>query len=701
MAQETQLISGACPHDCPDTCGVITEVVDGRAVNFYGDAQHPVTQGWLCAKVRPYLEHVYHPERLRYPLQRVGAKGAGQWRRVSWDEALQTIGERWREIIAQYGADAILPYSYSGTLGLVQMTVSSERFWNRMGAGTLERSICGAAAEQAVELTLGARWAPAYEDVVHSRLLIIWGHNPASTAPHLMPHLRNAQRNGTKLVVIDPRRTRTARWADWHLAPVPGTDGALALGLAHILVNEARHDEDWLEAHTVGWPRLRRRLADYPPQRVARITGLPEEDLVRLARLYAAETPALIKVADGINRNLNGGQNVRAILALPAITGQYGRLGGGLAYSTSGYLQWDAAAVGHRTECPPPGRRVNMNRLGAALLGDVDDPPIKSLFVFGANPVASTPNAGKIVEGLQRDDLFTVVHELFLTDTASYADIVLPATSQLEQVDLHKAYGHTYLTYNHAAIPPFEEARSNWDVMRNLAETMGFDEPWLKQGADDVIAEVLAATAANNAALRDVTLERLQAERSLPLNIASGPPFAGGIFPTPSGKVELYCQALADMGLDPLPAWAGREDDGGVGRPDLDPQARARLRPESSLALLTGAAHHFVSSSLANQASLVQREGTPFLEIHPDDAAARDIGDGDRVIVENGRGWCELRAVVSEGVRPGVVVSPKGRWPRRNDGRNVNWTTSDALADMAGQSTFHSNRVWVRPSDEL
>lgn len=701
MAQETQLISGACPHDCPDTCGVITEVVDGRAVNFYGDAQHPVTQGWLCAKVRPYLEHVYHPERLRYPLQRVGAKGAGQWRRVSWDEALQTIGERWREIIAQYGADAILPYSYSGTLGLVQMTVSSERFWNRMGAGTLERSICGAAAEQAVELTLGARWAPAYEDVVHSRLLIIWGHNPASTAPHLMPHLRNAQRNGTKLVVIDPRRTRTARWADWHLAPIPGTDGALALGLAHILVNEACHDEDWLEAHTVGWPRLRRRLADYPPQRVARITGLPEEDLLRLARLYAAETPALIKVADGINRNLNGGQNVRAILALPAITGQYGRLGGGLAYSTSGYLQWDAAAVGHRTECPPPGRRVNMNRLGAALLGDVDDPPIKSLFVFGANPVASTPNAGKIVEGLQRDDLFTVVHELFLTDTASYADIVLPATSQLEQVDLHKAYGHTYLTYNHAAIPPFEEARSNWDVMRNLAETMGFDEPWLKQGADDVIAEVLAATAANNAALRDVTLERLQAERSLPLNIASGPPFAGGIFPTPSGKVELYCQALADMGLDPLPAWAGREDDGGVGRPDLDPQARARLRPESSLALLTGAAHHFVSSSLANQASLVQREGTPFLEIHPDDAAARDIGDGDRVIVENGRGWCELRAVVSEGVRPGVVVSPKGRWPRRNDGRNVNWTTSDALADMAGQSTFHSNRVWVRPSDEL
>lgn len=695
------MISGACPHDCPDTCGVITEVVNGRAVNFYGDAEHPVTQGWLCAKVRPYLEHVCHPERLRYPLQRVGAKGAGQWQRIGWDEALQTIGERWRKIIDQYGADAILPYSYSGTLGLMQMTVSSARFWNRLGAGTLERSICGAAAEQAVELTLGARWSPAYEDVVHSRLLIIWGHNPASTAPHFMPHLREAQRNGAQLVVIDPRRTRTARWADWHLAPIPGTDGALALGLAHILVNEGCYDEAWLEAHTVGWPQLRERLADYPPRRVARITGLPEEDLLRLAHLYAHETPALIKIADGINRNLNGGQNVRAICALPAITGQYGKVGGGLAYSTSGYLQWDDAAVGHRAECPPPGRRVNMNRLGAALLGDVEDPPIKSLFVFGANPVASTPNAGKIVEGLQRDDLFTVVHELFLTDTASYADLVLPATSQLEQVDLHKAYGHTYLTYNHAAIPPFEESRSNWDVMRALAQTMGFDEPWLKQDADDVIAEVLAATAAHNPALRGMTLERLQSARSVPLDVAPGPPFAGGKFPTPSGKVELYCQALADIGLDPLPAWAGREDDGGVTHPDLVMEQRARFTPESSLALLSGAAHHFVSSSLANQASLVEREGAPFLEIHPKDAAARGIRDGDGVVVENGRGWCELRAVVSEDVRPGVVVSPKGRWPRRNDGRNVNWTTSDALADMAGQSTFHSNRVWVRRSDEL
>lgn len=695
--EQVRHVYGACPHDCPDTCGVITEVVGGRAVNFYADPEHPVTQGWLCAKVRPYLEHVYHPDRLRYPLMRVGEKGSGQWRRIGWDEALQMIGERWRAIIDQYGAEAILPYSYSGTLGLVQMSVSSARFWNRLGASRLERSICGAAAEQAVELTLGARWGLPYEDVVHSRLIIIWGHNPISTAPHFMPFLRRAQRKGAQLVVIDPRRTRTARGADWQLAPIPGTDGALAMGLANFIVHNNLHDDAWLQQHTVGWEAYRERLEEYTPEYVAQITGLSAQDIERLARLYATTSPSLIKIADGVNRNLNGGQNVRAILALPALTGQYGLPGGGLAYSTSGYLKWDAQAVGHGADSPPPGRKVNMNRLGAALLGEADDPPIKSLFVFGANPVASAPNASKIVAGMQREDLFTVVHELFLTDTASYADLVLPATSQLEQTDLNKGYGHTILTYNHTAIPPLDEARSNWDLMRALAEVMGFDEPWLHQTVDEVIDEILTATAAHNPLLQGITVTRLQNEPSVALNVTDDAPYAGGVFPTPSGKVEIYCQALADMGLDPLPDWGGRQDDGSVDLLETVSPEQS-FEPALSLQLLTGAAHHFVSSSLANQPGLLQREGDPFLEIHPEDAAARQISDGDRVIVENGRGWCELRAVVTDCVRAGVVVSPKGRWARRNGGRNVNWTTSDALADMAGQSTFHSNRVWVRRS---
>ena len=699
----TQLIYGVCPHDCPDTCGVITEVEDGRAVKFYADPDHPVTEGWLCAKVRPYLEHVYHPDRLQYPLRRVGPKGSGQWERLSWDDAIGEIAGRWRDIIDRYGAEAILPYSYSGTLGLVQMQVSSARLWNRLGASRLERSICGAAAEYAVQRTIGARHAMLYGDVRHSRLVIIWGHNPVSTAPHFMPQLKEAQRNGCKVIVIDPRRTRTARGADQHLAPLPGTDGVLALGLAHVLVAEGLHDEAWLETYTVGWSQLRERLAAYEPARAAAVTGLPEAVIIDLAREYATTRPGLIKFADGLQRHRHGGQTIRALCSLPALTGQYGMPGGGLAYTTSDYVTWAGVALHHWTECPPPARSVNMNRLGAALLGEVSEPPIMALYVFGANPAAVSPHAGRIVAGLRREDLFTVVHELFMTDTADYADIVLPATSQLEHADLHKAYGHTMLTYNHPAIPPLGESQSNWDVMRLLARALGFDEPWLRQSADEVIADVLSATAAHNPLLQDITLERLKANGAIPLELASTTPFADLAFPTPSGKVELYSQTMAGAGLDPIPGWPRPEQAAWVDQADDGPaEAAASDQPSTPLKLITGAAHHFVTSSLANQASLLDREGTPFVEIHPDDAAARGICEGDTVIVENKRGWCRLRAVVTDAVRPGVLASPKGRWakfdPFRNGdgGRNVNWTTSDALADMAGQSTFHSNKVWVR-----
>ncbi len=683
-------VRGVCPHDCPDTCGVLTEVEDGVAVGFRGDPDHPITQGWLCAKVRPYLDHVYHPDRLLHPLRRVGPKGGGQWQRITWDDALAEIAARWKAILATDGPQAILPYSYSGTLGLVQMIVASARFWNRLGASQLQRSICGAAAEMAVEATLGKRWSPAYSEVLHSKLVIIWGHNPVATAPHFMPFLRRAQHQGCQVVVIDPRRTQTARGADWHLAPKPGSDGALALGLAAVLVWEGLHDGAWLAKHTVGWPAFRERLKEYPPERVADLTGLRADDIIKLARLYAGRRPGLIKMADGINRNRNGGQVVRALCALPALTGQYGVRGGGLAYSTSGYFPWDPEAVYHRSDCPAPGRAVNMNRLGAALLGEVRDPPIRSLFVFGANPAASTPNAGRIVEGLRREDLFTVVHDLFLTDTADYADLVLPATSQLEQTDLHKAYGTTLLAYNAPAIAPRGEAKSNWEVMGLLARALGFHEPWLHQSPDEVIDEVLTATARREPSFRGITLERLRSEGAVPLALPDEPPFADLRFPTPSGKVELYSGILAAAGADPLPGHFVPGDDGGAAPGDPSwPEAEA-------LELLTGASHHFVTSSLANQRGLLDRAGTPFVEIHPDDAACRGIAHGETVIVENARGSVRLRAVVTDGVRPGVVVSPKGRWAKHNGGRNVNWTTSDALGDLAGQSTFHSNKVWLR-----
>jgi anaerobic selenocysteine-containing dehydrogenase len=681
-------VRGACPHDCPDTCGIVTEVEDGRAVGFHGDPDHPITRGWLCAKVRPYLDHVYHPDRVLYPMRRGGPKGGAQWRRIGWPEAIDEISRRWKAIIACFGAEAILPYSYSGTLGLVQMSVSSARFWNRLGASQLQRSICGAAAEFAVEATLGKRWSQPYADVVHSKLLIVWAHNPIATAPHFMPFLQQARRAGCQVVVIDPRRTATARAADVHLAPRPGTDGALALGLAHVLIAEGLHDEQWLSTHTVGWHLLRERLADFPPERTAATTGLSESEILGLARLYASRRPGLIKIADGVNRNRNGGQNVRAICALPALTGQYGVRGGGLAYSTSGYLKWDMGAVHHWEGCPRPGRAINMNRLGAALLGEVADPPVQSLYVFGANPAASSPNANRIVQGLRRDDLFTIVHELFLTDTADFADLVLPATSQLEQTDLHKAYGHTMLTYNHPAIAPLGECKSNWEVMGLLAGAMGFDEPWLHQCADEVIDEVLTATARNSAILQGVTLERLKSEGAVPLAVEEPTPYADGRFPTPSGKVELYSKAMAKMGLDPLPGGAWEQDDGDAAGP-----------AEEALTLISPAAHHFVSSSLASQPGLLRGEGRPFVEIHPDDAAARGVASGDDVIVENGRGGVRLRAVVTDGVRRGVLASPKGRWAKLSGGGNVNRTTSDALGDMAGQSTFHSNRVWLRRAD--
>jgi anaerobic selenocysteine-containing dehydrogenase len=685
------LVRGACPHDCPDTCGIITEVQDGRAVAVRGDPDHPIARGWLCAKVRPYLEHVYHPDRLTHPLHRVGPKGAGQWRRVTWDEALSEIAEKWQTIIAGSGAEAILPYSYSGTLGMVQNAVAAGRFWNRLGASQLERSICGAAAEHAVNVTLGQRWSPPYADVVHSRLVVLWGHNPVSTAPHFMPFLRQAQHNGCQLIVIDPRRSKSAEGADRHYAPLPGTDGFLAMGIAHVLVAEGLHDETWLNAHAAGWPEFRARLSHFAPVSIASKTGLSVEEIVGLARLYARVRPGLIKIADGINRNRNGGQNVRAVCALPALTGQYGVRGSGLAYSTSGYLQWDGPAVHHWGSGPKPGRSVNMNRLGAALTGEVSDPPIRALYVFNANPVTSSPNAGRIIEGLRRDDLFTVVHDLFLTDTADYADLVLPATSQLEHVDLHKAYGQTYLTYNRPAIAPLGESKSTWDVLTLLAEKLGFTEPCLHATPDEVIDEVLTATAAHNPALRGITLDRLKNEGTVPLNIESVP-FAGERFPTANGKIQLYSRALASAGLDPLPGQFDESDDDGAA-PERD--------RSTSLRLVSAASHHFVSSSLASQTGLLKNAGQPFIEIHPDDAATRGIVDGDTVVVENGRGWFSVRAVVTEAVRRGVAASPKGPWAKLSGGRNVNQVTSDALGDMAGQSTFHQTRVWIRKAPLL
>ncbi len=694
VSKHLRTVYGSCPHDCPDCCALETQVDEqGRAVSVRGRADHPVTRGWLCAKVNRYLERVYHPERLLYPLRRTGPKGSGQFERISWDEAIAEITSQWQRIIAEDGAQCILPYSYAGTLGLVNGSVTDNRFWHRLGACRLERAICGHAAEEAVQLTIGGRLAPSPEMLLQSKLVLIWGSNPASTAPHIMPFLRQAQRNGTRVIVIDPIRTLTARSADQHIQPLPGTDAALALSMMYVIVQEDLHRPDWIAAHTAGWEQLFDRIMQFPPERAAVITGLSEETVITLARTYATLTPALLRVTDGINRHTNGGQTVRTLACLPALTGQYGLPGGGLMYSTSDWLKWDTDAVKHELEasCPPAPRTLNMNRLGAILTGEAD-PPIYSLYVYNANPVASTPNAGKIVQGLQRDDLFTVVHDLFETDTARYADILLPATSQLEHVDLHKPYGHLSLHYNMPAIAPQGEARSNWDVMRTLAASMGFDEPWLQEDANEVIRGVLTATARTNPLLGEITLERLQAEGSIPLSIPDKQriPFADGIFPTPSGKVEFYSAQAAAKGYDPVPNWQPEVESKVVGAT----QAATDMR----LPLLCPAAHHFVSSTFGNQKYLRAKEGAPILRIHPQDAAPRGIAHGQLVRVSNERGECLLVADVTEDVRPSVLATTTVWWPRfSSDQRNINWTTSDELADFNGGSTFYTNLVLAEP----
>ncbi|MCC6748656.1 MAG: molybdopterin oxidoreductase family protein [Deltaproteobacteria bacterium] len=685
----TQLVRGVCPHDCPDACGMLTTVEGGRATRVEGDPDHPLTRGWLCAKVRPYLEWVYGPARLEHPLRRRGPKGSGTFERVTWEEALAEISSRWSALLAREGGAAILPYSYGGTLGLLQNAVASSRLWNRLGASGLERSICGAAGEHVVEAMLGARWSPDPADLAESRLIILWGHNPATTAPHTVPLVREAQRRGAYVVVIDPRRSLSARSADEHLAPRPATDGALALGLMHVLAEEGLVDEAWLARQSVGWPALRERLRAFPPARASELTGIAPERIVALARRYGTTRPAAIKIADGLQRHENGGRTVQAVASLPGLTGQYGVRGGGLWYSTSGYVRWATEAVGHPSACPPTPRVVNMNRLGAALTGEVRNPPILSLYVFAANPAASAPRSALVRQGLAREDLFTVVHDLYLTDTARFADLVLPATSQLEQCDLHKGYGQRLLRYNHAAIEPLGEARSNWDTCRALAQAMGFDDAWLSTDGDATIAEVLDATRRTNPLLEGITLDRLKREGTVPYALPAGHvPFADGRFPTPSGRLELSCEALARTGLEALPDFL----------PSHELSQASETDDRAPLVLLTPAAHHFVSSSFGAQASLRRRQGPALLEIHPEDAVARGIRDGARVRVHNQRGRLTLVARLSADLRRGVVCTPKGYWPSlADDGQNANATTSDRLGDVAGQSTFHSNCVWVEP----
>jgi anaerobic selenocysteine-containing dehydrogenase len=685
---ELKIVRGACPHDCPDTCAWEVTVEDGRATKLAGVADHPFTHGGLCAKVNHYLDRVYGPERLLHPLRRVGVKGEGRFERVGWEEAIADIAGRLNEIVAAHGGQAVLPYSYMGTQGLIQGSSIDRRFFNRLGATRLERAICAHTGSAGTFATLGTNIGILPEDIVHARFIVLWGTNTVVTNLHLWRFVRQAKEAGATVVVIDPVRTRTAESADWHVRPLPGTDAALALGMMHVIVAENLHDRDYVERYTVGFEPLRERLAEYPPERVAELTGLAPEEIVRLARAYAAGSPSLIRTLVGMEHRVHGGMAFRTISCLPALTGAWRRRGGGLLFLTAGLhfeaMNSDAVQMPELEDTSI--RQFNMVQLGRVLTDAALDPPIRALIVHSSNPAAIAPSQNLVLQGLRREDLFTVVHEQVLTDTARHADYVLPATTQVEHLDLVWSWGHDYLTLNLPAIEPVGEAIPNTELFRRLAAAMGYDEPYLFDSDLDMIRLALTS---DHPHLAGISYESLARDGWARLKLPPGwLPFAEGGFPTQSGRCEFYSEQLASLGMDPLPTFQPSPESA-AGNPEL-----AARYP---LSLITGkGALHFLNSSYSGYRHHRQAEVEPRLDISALDAAARGIGDGEVVRVHNDRGSVLIRARVGDRVRPGVCSMPSGWWASHSPGgSSANALTRDGLADVGGGGDFHDTLVEV------
>jgi len=733
-----KVVRAACPHDCPDACGVLITVQDGRATKIQGDPEHPVTRGFLCAKVAKYLDRVYSPDRVLYPMRRLGPKGPGQpgaavptkaretWQRISWDEALEEISSRFRAIAAEFGSEAILPYSYGGTLGTLNSGSMDRRFFHRLGASQLERSICSAAGEAGLKSVLGAKLGTEPEQFSHSKYIIAWASNIHANNVHLWPFIVEAQRQGAKLVVIDPYRTRTAACADWYLPINPGTDAALALGMMHVIIGENLYDADYVRRYTEGFEQLRQKVAEYPPERVAAWTGIAAGDISKLAREYATTRPAVIRLNYGVQRSQGGGMATRAITMLPCITGSWKDVGGGLQMSVSGAAEFNGkglkrpdlmnAALGREA------RTLNMVELGR-VLNEVNDPPVKALFVYGSNPAAVCPQHNDVVRGLMRPDLFTVVHEQFFTDTADYADIVLPATTFFEHKDLQKGYGHYHLQVSNQAIDPLGECRSNVELFRSLAQKMGFEEECFSESVDQMIDLALESSDPWMGGMTRESLEegprRMSFEASgdglpavgtadilrgreivgktaelrsagqpgaaVPTCSHSAPflPFAAGGFRTASGKAELYNESLKELGLDPVADFTAPEE------------SRHVKGNGFPLELLARKADNFLNSTFTNVPSVREMEEMGLLEICAVDARARGVSDGDMVRVFNRRGDILLKARVDGKVQPGVV-SASLNWAKMTPGfKSINSLTSEKLTDMGNSATFYSVLVEV------
>jgi anaerobic selenocysteine-containing dehydrogenase len=683
----TRTVRAVCSHDCPDTCAVLVTVDEaGKATRVQGDPDHPITRGFLCAKVSKYLDRVYSPSRLLHPMRRRAGVPKGKmaygseaevFERIGWDEALDLIAKRLGRVAAEHGPESILPYSYAGNMGVLGYGSMDRRFFHRLGASQLDRTICATAGGDALKSVYGKKLGTAPEDFRHARYIIAWGANIHGNNVHLWPFVEEARRNGARLVVIDPYRTRTARVADWHIPIQPGTDTALALGLMRILIEESLYDQDYVAQHTHGFEALREHVQAYTPEHVAGLTGIAAADIERLAHEYASNVPAVIRLNYGMQRSQNGGAAVRAVCMLPALIGAWKQRGGGLQLSLSGAFEFDSPALERpdlmlASPLQRPARIVNMSQFGQALT-ELDSPPVKALFVYNSNPAAIAPNQNAVVRGLMRRDLFTVVHEQFFTDTTDYADIVLPATTFLEHKDFQGAYGHYFLQLSEQAIAPLGEAQSNIWLFSQLAQRMGFTEPCFRDNVDDLIAQALGGSA-----------EELQAKKSLHMQ-CEAEQLANGVFATPSGKIEFYSSTLAAQGIDPLPTFHPPDES----RRGVD----AHTFP---LEFLPRKADNYMNSTFANLPSHQKMESPGLAMMHAGDASARQISEADWVEVYNARGKIRLRARIDGSVPAGVVAASLNWNKLSTGGNNINALTSERLTDIGRGPTFYSTLVEVR-----
>ncbi len=707
-SSETTIVRGSCPQDCPDTCAFLYHVKDEKLVAVTGDPDHPMTRGGLCVKLKNFAEHHYHPDRLLHPMKRMGPKGSGQYERISWDEALATIKSKWTGIIDEYGSEAIMPHAYLGNQGTANGLTAGDAFFNRLGSTVAEKTYCESGSSTAWVMTVGPTGGLDVESLAYSDYIIVWGMNMVSTNLHGWPFVLEAKAKGAKIVVIDPYKSRTAKRADWHLAIKPGTDAALALGMMNVIIEEDLYDHDYVEKYTLGFEDLKARAAEFPVERVAMITGLSASDILTLSREYAKAKASAIRQGVAIERSPGGGDSVRAVTCLPALTGAWRQPGGGTVEMPIYEFPMSLAHVCRPDWIKPGTRVVNELDLGAALTGKMKlDPPIKSVFFYNSNPVSQAPDASELVRGLQRDDLFTVASELFITDTAKYADIILPACMEGEQYDIMVTWGHLYIQLNMPAIKPPAECMPNIDMFRLLAKTMGFTDDYWDMSDDEWLTKAYDWDAPQ---LQGITLDLLKKDGWKRLNVGlphERAPHAEGNFKTPSGKCE-FASSMAAGGNMVLDVWRSGYSQMQVGGyvdpvPNYIPPHDERVdeggkEDRFPLAMLSPKPHAFLNTQYGNEAMQQHTQGEQRIMINPTDAGLRSIVDGDYVRVFNDRGTFEALAMISEDVGSGLVVTNVGHWPGLNrTGTAVNSTTAPRHSNLGQAGVYSDNRVQIEP----